>query len=143
VRDSFVLVDTGPLVAFFDARERHHAPVVEAWRALDAPAATVWPVLAETFHLLDRAPVAREAMFDLLETRSLTVLPIGDGDIPRVRELMARYADTPMDLADACLVRVAERELLRTVFTLDRRGFSTYAPRHVRRFSLLPARLGP
>ena len=47
-------------------------------------------------------------------------------DIPRIRELMTKYADRPMDLADAALVRVAEREGIRKVFTVDRSDFSVY-----------------
>ena len=49
-------------------------------------------------------------------------------DVARMHELMAKYRDLPMDLADAALVAVAERERLRRVLTLDRRGFSVYRP---------------
>jgi hypothetical protein len=47
-------------------------------------------------------------------------------DVPRIRELMRKYADRPMDLADAALVRVAERENVRRIFTVDRRDFTVY-----------------
>jgi uncharacterized protein len=43
-----------------------------------------------------------------------------------MRELMSKYANLPMDLADAALVRVAEREGIRKIFTVDRRDFSVY-----------------
>jgi len=56
-----------------------------------------------------------------------------------MRELMRKYQDLPMDLADAALVRVAEREKLRRVFTLDQRDFQIYRPSRLGRFSLLPA----
>jgi uncharacterized protein len=68
----------------------------------------------------------------------MQILDLTDADVPRVRELMTRYADVPMDFAEACLVRAGERERIRVVFTIDRLGFSTFAPKHVRRFSLLP-----
>jgi uncharacterized protein len=55
-----------------------------------------------------------------------------------MRELMEKYRDLPMDLADASLVRVAEREDLTRIFTLDRRHFSVYRPGRRRRFSILP-----
>jgi predicted nucleic acid-binding protein len=47
-------------------------------------------------------------------------------DIPRIRELMIKYADRPIDLADAALVRVAEREGIRKIFTVDRNDFTVY-----------------
>jgi hypothetical protein len=57
-----------------------------------------------------------------------------------MRELMEKYRDLPMDLADAALVRVAERENLTRIFTLDERHFSIYRPGRRRRFAVFPAR---
>jgi predicted nucleic acid-binding protein len=57
-----------------------------------------------------------------------------------MRELMRKYRDLPMDLADAALVRVAERERLRRIFTLDRRDFQVYRPSRMGRFAVLPSR---
>jgi predicted nucleic acid-binding protein len=54
------------------------------------------------------------------------VLSLDAADVPRMRELMRKYADRPMDLADAALIRVAEREGLRQFFTIDRKDFSVY-----------------
>ena len=55
-----------------------------------------------------------------------------------MRELMKKYRDLPMDLADAALVRVAEREKVRVVFTIDRKDFGVYRPHRLGRFTLLP-----
>src|SRR5262245_5871069 len=118
-----VLVDTGAFVALFDRRDRHHARVAAAWRSLRSPVETIWPVLTEAFHLLDFSSDAVEAMFDLVETGAMRLLPLSAEDVPRIRQLMARYSSVPMDLTDACLVRIAERERIKTVFTVDRRGF--------------------
>jgi predicted nucleic acid-binding protein len=51
---------------------------------------------------------------------------------------MSKYHDLPMDLADAALVRVAERDRLRRVFTLDRKHFARYRPTRLGRFVILP-----
>jgi predicted nucleic acid-binding protein len=51
---------------------------------------------------------------------------------------MQRYRDLPMDLADAALVRVAEREVIRRVFTIDRRDFTRYRPAKIGRFQIIP-----
>jgi len=56
-----------------------------------------------------------------------------------MRELMEKYRDLPMDLADAALVRVAERDALTRIFTLDRKHFSVYRAGRRRRFAIVPA----
>lgn len=63
---------------------------------------------------------------------------LGPDDCPRMRELMWKYRDLPMDLADAALVRVAEREGLRRIFTIDRQDFEVYRPHRFGRFEILP-----
>ncbi|HET9788592.1 MAG TPA: VapC toxin family PIN domain ribonuclease, partial [Pyrinomonadaceae bacterium] len=71
---------------------------------------------------------------------AVQILLLGIDDIPRMRELMRKYRDLPMDLADAGLVRVAERERLRRIFTLDRRDFQVYRLSRLGRFTILPPR---
>jgi predicted nucleic acid-binding protein len=132
-----VLVDTGPIVAVLNRTDAAHRGCVETWRGLRGPFDTVWPVITEATHLVEGA-AARDAIPEMVHAGALRIAEIGTTDLARIRELMARYADTPMDFADACLVRVGEREKVRAVFTLDRRGFATYAPLHVRRFTMLP-----
>lgn len=55
------------------------------------------------------------------------------------RELMEKYQDLPMGFADAALVRVAEREKIRRIFTIDRRDFSIYRPDGLGSFDVIPA----
>jgi predicted nucleic acid-binding protein len=68
------------------------------------------------------------------------ILILGKEDLVRMRELMRKYRDLPMDLADAALVRVAERERVRRIFTLDRRDFQIYRPSRIGRFVIFPSR---
>jgi predicted nucleic acid-binding protein len=63
--------------------------------------------------------------------------PLDATDVPRIRALMRKYQDLPMDVADAALVRVAEREQMHTVLTTDRSDFSVYRLHGTRRFRLL------
>jgi uncharacterized protein len=65
-------------------------------------------------------------------------LNLGQGDCPRMRELMWKYRGLPMDLADAALVRIAEREKIRRVFTIDRHDFEIYRPSRLGRFQIVP-----
>jgi predicted nucleic acid-binding protein len=121
-----ILVDAGPLVALVDADDQHHLRCVAALRASREPMATVWPPLTEAMYLLGDLPRAQEALWEMLERGALHLFPLDSGDAPRMRELMRKYANRPMDLADAALLRVAEREGIRRIFTVDRRDFSVY-----------------
>jgi predicted nucleic acid-binding protein len=133
-----ILVDAGPLVAMLSATDQHRSRCVQAFRGLREPLATVWPAVAEAMHLLEPRPHAQDALLERVESESLRLLALGREDLPRVRELMRKYRDLPMDLADAALVRVAERENIETIFTIDRRDFQVYRPLGRRRFKIIP-----
>jgi predicted nucleic acid-binding protein len=134
-----VLVDAGPLVALIHADDQHHYRCRAVLQSLREPLGTVWPVFTEAMYLLNFSSQAQEALWEMMDRGAVRLLPLDEGDIPRMRELMRKYRDLPMDLADAALVRVAEREKLRRVFTLDQRDFQVYRPSRLGRFSLLPA----
>jgi uncharacterized protein len=134
-----VLVDAGPLVALIDAGDTHHRPCVDALKSIRAPLVTVWPAFTEAMYLLGPSWRGQKALWQMLETRAVTLASLDEGDAPRMRELMEKYRDLPMDLADAALVRIAERDDMTTIFTVDRKHFSAYRPGRRRRFAILPA----
>jgi predicted nucleic acid-binding protein len=125
-------------VALIHADDRHHASCREALERIREPLVTVWPVITEVMYLLDFSAEAQDALWQLLERDAVKILSLDAGDVPRMRELMRKYRDLPMDLADAALVRAAERERISRVFTIDRRDFEVYRPRGIRRFTILP-----
>ena len=133
-----ILTDAGPLVALVHAGDRNHKRCVAATRALEGPMATVWPALTEAMYLLRFSWPAQRALWSMLEAGALRLLPLDEADTSRIAELMGKYRDLPMDLADASLVRVTEREKLSRVFTLDRREFSLYRPLRIGRFAIVP-----
>jgi predicted nucleic acid-binding protein len=133
-----ILCDAGPLVALVHASDAHHVPCREAFRSFTEPLVSVWPAFTEAMYLLGFSWQAQEALWAFVERGALGFLSLGIEDAPRMRELMRQYRDLPMDLADAALVRVAEREGLARIFTVDRRDFSVYRPRGLDRFELLP-----
>ena len=135
-----ILVDTGPLVALIHEDDNEHRACKDAFASFNEPLGTVWPVLTEAIYLLSFSWEAQTALMEMIETGAVEILPLGVTDIPRIRELMRKYRDLPMDLADAALVRVAERERLRRVFTIDRRDFQIYRPSRIGRFVVLPSR---
>ena len=132
-----VLVDAGPLVALLDRADPAHEKCVAALKTLRDPLVTVWPAFTEAMYLLRQSWVAQRSLWSRLETDALGLAPLDESDAPRMRELMEKYRDLPMDLADAALVRVAERDSLTRVFTLDRTHFTVYRAGRRRRFTLV------
>lgn len=133
-----ILLDTGPLVAVLNRRDDQHARCVECWRRLEGRLATVWPVLTEAAFLLSYAPGGVDALMAAIEREAFSILDIRRQDVGRMRQLLGKYADLPMDLADAALVAVGEREGIGAVFTLDARGFGVFRPRHRDAFRVIP-----
>lgn len=125
-------------MALIHADDRHHAACRKTLASIREPLGSVWPVITEAMYLLAFSPDAQDALWRLLERDAVKILPLDAADAPRMRELMRKYRDLPMDLADAALVRVAERERISRVFTIDRRDFELYQPREIRRFTILP-----
>lgn len=134
------LVDTGALLALLDADDGWHHACVTAFEQLRLPLATTAAVLAELFHLLADGPRERAAAWRLILSGAITVLPIEDSDLPDVKRLMDKYADRPMDFADATLVHLAGRESLSTVFTVDHDDFDTYRIGGKKMFRIVPPR---
>ncbi len=133
-----ILVDAGPLVALMSATDRHHERAVAALHDIREPLVTAWPVITEAMYLLGRSWPDQDRLWDMLVTDVIGILPLAPDDAPRIRALMGRYQDLPMDLADAALVRLAERERISCVFTLDRRDFTVYRPAGLGAFTLVP-----
>ena len=133
-----ILVDAGPLVALIHAQDQHHAICRDTFRSLDEPLATVWPAFTEACYLLGFSWAAQDALWELVERGVVVLLPLGTHDATRMRALMKQYQDLPMDLADAALVAIAEREKLRRIFTIDRTDFSVYRPKGLDSFEIVP-----
>jgi predicted nucleic acid-binding protein len=141
--EEVILIDAGPLVALVDGSDQHHHECVGTLREIREPLATVWPAVTESLYLLLESPRGQDAVLEMLERGAVRVLPLTRDDVPRIRELMGKYRDQPMDLADAALVRVAEREGLDRVFTVDRRDFEVYRIGRRKPFRILPKERAP
>ena len=133
-----ILVDAGPLVALVDADDQYHEQCVSTLKSLQEPLATGWPPLTEAMYLLNDLPAAQEALWEMLVRKALQLLPLGLVDLPRIRELRRKYADRPMDLVDAALIRIAEREGIRKILTVDKRDFAVYRIHGRIRPSIIP-----
>ena len=124
-----ILVDTGPLVALFDPKDGQHERCARALKNIREPIATTVPVLTEALHVLGPASIGSDRLREFVEGGGVSVWFFERTALTRAFELMERYADHPMDLADASLVAAAESLGTRRVFTIDRKDFETYRVR--------------
>jgi uncharacterized protein len=121
------ILDTGPLVAFFDRSERYHAWAREKWAQAPLPMLTCEPVLAEAAYLLqERAGLAPEKLLALFERKIISAPFRLEDHAAAVARSLERYRDQEIQLADACLVRMSEINRDCRVFTLDQVEFQVY-----------------
>ncbi len=114
-----VILDTGPLVALLNRRDRHHHWAKDQWAEIDPPLLTCEAVLAEACFLVQPFAVGQTAVLEMVR-RSVLDLSFGLAEeAAAVSRLLKKYQDVPMSLADGCLVRMAERHSKSVVFTLD------------------------
>jgi uncharacterized protein len=113
-----VILDTGPLVAWFCPRDEYHAWARQVIGQLQPGAIICEAVLTEVTHLTAKDGIAPSKVIEFVERGRLAVVSLV-GDLPVIRELLERYADAPMDFADACIVRLAELHQTASVCTLD------------------------
>ncbi len=113
------LVDTGPLVALLNARDRYHAWATEQLAQIPPPLLTCEAVISEACYLLGQLSGGRRAVMALLARGVLEIRFALQADVAVVAQLMERYADLPMSLADACLVRMVEQSPRSPLLTLD------------------------
>jgi len=133
------LTDAGPLVALIDAGEPDHELCRRSLDDLAHPLVTTWSVFTKAMHLLGRLGGSRgqEALWGLVLSGRLELADLSRRMVERAAELMDKYADRPMDLADATLVALAEERGERRIFTLDA-DFHVYRLHGRRAFDVIP-----
>lgn len=115
------LTDTGLLVGIIDEDDKHHAACAVELPGLDAPMVTPWPCFTEAMYLpgASLGHSGQDGLWKLVDKGILVIHESSPAERTRMRELMAKYSDTPMDLADASLVAAAEVLGVRRIFTVD------------------------
>jgi predicted nucleic acid-binding protein len=132
------LLDTGPLVALFNERDHHHRLCVDTFAALPAPLSTCWPVLTEAAWIMRKQHRPLDRIADAHAAGIFEILPLEGDSLAEIAAMMRRYENIGLQLADAALAHLAEREGIRTVFTLDRRDFSIIRLKRNRVLRLIP-----
>lgn len=132
------LLDTGPIVAFLDDTDAAHRVVVRAFAGFTGRFITTDAVIVEAMHLVSRSPAGPGLLIDFLFSSQAAIYSsMSADDLLQAGELMAKYADVPMDFADATLVLLSTRLRIAAVCTLDRRGFRTYRSGSRKAFDLV------
>lgn len=135
-----LVVDAGPLYAYVDADDAHHAECLELLQTHRGPLVVPTLVITEAAYLIgSRLGAEAEVRFlgDFAEGL-FAVEPVHPADWLRIAELVAKYRDLPLGTADASVVAVAERRNITAVATTDRRHFSVIRPNHTTHLTLLP-----
>jgi predicted nucleic acid-binding protein len=132
------LVDTGPIVAYLNAVDSAHARVVERLDRFAGRLVTSGAVVTESMYFLSATPQGPRRLAEFVADSGMRVFDLAQAaELQAAALLMERYADTPMDYADATLVLLAEALGIHDVLTLDRRGFSSYRARSRKSFRLV------
>jgi predicted nucleic acid-binding protein len=133
-----VLIDTGPIVAALVQSDEHHAACSQQLRTIRGPLVTCWPVITEAAWLLRAYPNAIERMLASLDGRVFLLADLSGDDAPAIASILSKYRNLGLQLADASLIHLAEREHIGTVFTLDRRDFSVVRLPRGKKLRLIP-----
>lgn len=116
------LCDAGPLIALIDQADANHTRCAVVLQGLPPnPLVTTWPCLAEAMYLLGKSGGfrAQDELWEFFSEGVLVLHEAAEGEWLRIRSLMRKYYDSPMDLADASLVAAAEGLGFKRIFTLD------------------------
>ena len=132
------LIDANVLIGFLDPSDTLHERSVEGLKAATGSLLTTWPAVAEAIHILGRRGWKyQESLLAMIGDGTLLIAPLTEEDAPRLKTLMSKYRNRPMDLADATLLRVAERDGIDTIVTLER-DFRVYRAAGIGALKILP-----
>jgi uncharacterized protein len=127
-----VLADSGPFAALFNNRDAYHAKTIAFFRTHGASLRlhTTWEVISEVMYFLDFSAASQGDFLDWLHAghaaNLITISSLDVADLPKLSKMMRKYADRPMDLADASLVHLANKTGHTDIITIDRADFAVY-----------------
>jgi predicted nucleic acid-binding protein len=133
-----ILIDTGPVVAILSASDQYHEMCTEQLQKLRGPLLTCWPVVTEAAWLLRGFPRAVRSLLSSFKAAAFQLASLDEADLPSITAILAKYRDLGIQHADAALVRLASREGIGTVFTLDRRDFGVLATARGKKLHTIP-----
>lgn len=113
------LLDAGPLIALFDHSDKFHKKVLTFFQSFSGNLFTTWPVITETMHFLNFNPNVQSDFLLWLQREPIQIPEQNKVNLEKLRKLILKYSNVPMDLADASLVMLSEERNLHSIITLD------------------------
>ena len=120
-----ILIDSGPMIALFDKSDKYHDLTKDFIKSNTFDLLTSLASVTETMYMLD---FNKNAQMDFLEwviRGAIQIIDIQLEDLDRIKVLLKKYQDLPMDFADACLVYIGEKFNISEIATIDR-DFTVY-----------------
>jgi uncharacterized protein len=132
------LIDTGPIFAIYSDNDAERERCSQTLTKLSPPLLTCWPVLTEAAWLLRKRPEAFSRIVEGFASGLFALATLDAVDLAAISAIMRRYEEAGIQLADAALAHLADRDGIRTVFTLDRRDFSIIRLKRNRLLRIIP-----
>ena len=132
------IIDTGPWVALIDRSETRHAECVQWLKYFSGRLYSTEAVLTEVLYLLNFSIAAQCAALDFVLESVVEIVPASTQSLKKTKNLMKKYADLPMDFADATIVCLATETRMQNVVTFDRKDFAIYKLPKKQSFTIMP-----
>jgi predicted nucleic acid-binding protein len=121
-----------------NSRDANHSKATEVLSAFRGQLVTTTTIVTETMHFLIHRDGGPQLFLEFLRISKVKIIDFCQvPDVERAVRLMAKYADTPMDFADATLVLLSDSLNEHHICTIDRRGFNTFRTPSGKRFTLV------
>lgn len=114
-----ILIDAGPLIALFDRSDKYHLKALQFIKDFKGELWTTWPVVTEASHMLDFSTKAQLNLLSWIERGGLHLVDLSESQVFRFTELVDKFDDVPMDLADASLIVASELKNYKEVASID------------------------
>lgn len=132
------ILDTGPWVALIDRSESRHTECVQWLKNFSGTLYSTEAVLTEVLYILNFSVTAQCAALDFVLESVVEIVPSSAGSLKKTKNLMKKYADLPMDFADATIVCLAAETGMQNVVTFDRKDFAVYTLQGKKSFTIMP-----
>ena len=132
------ILDTGPWMALIDRSESRHTECVQWLKNFSGTLYSTEAVLTEVLYILNFSITARCAALDFVLESVVEIVPSSAGSLKKTKKLMKKYADLPMDFADATIVCLAAETGMQNVVTFDRKDFAVYKLPGKKSFTIMP-----
>ena len=132
------ILDTGPWVALIDRSESRHTECVQWLKNFSGRLYSTEAVLTEVLYFLNFSITAQCAALDFVLESVVEIVPSNIESLKKTKNLMKKYADLPMDFADATLVCLATQTGMQNIVTLDKKDFAIYKLPKKKSFTIMP-----